>query len=223
MDVHLLEPWSSPAIPVGARFARLQVIETYKLRGETWQQSRYYAQCRCDCGTVLITRINNLRSENTQSCGCVMRDGRKKTRLSRTRIGQIWRGMMHRCYNPKSPAYKNYGGRGIQVCDQWHALECFAKDITSLGYAANLTIERIDNNGDYSPDNCQWIPKALQSKNKRSNVIIEFRGRSMCIADWARHIGIPYRTLRARLRVRGWPVERALTTITTNAKARKCL
>lgn len=122
---------------------------------------------------------------------------------------RTWRAMKERCYNPNHIVYRYYGGRGIRVCDQWlHSFENFIADMgrrPSSGYS----IDRIDCDGDYSPNNCRWATIAEQRKNKRSAIILTFRGQKMCLADWARILGIHWVSLHERLQK--YPTEVALS------------
>lgn len=121
-----------------------------------------------------------------------------------------WHGMMARCYNPKNPRYRRYGGRGITVSAEWHDIKAFIKWALANGADRHLTIERKDNNGNYCPDNCCFIPWHAQAKNKHTARLITAFGKSMPLGDWAKITGIPYSTIRTRLR-RGWTPERILS------------
>lgn len=129
--------------------------------------------------------------------------------MSQTRIYNIWKGMLRRTTNPSDSSYPHYGGRGIAVCERWQSLENFLADMGPT-YADDLSIERIDVNGDYEPGNCRWATDAEQHRNKRNSAWLEFRGHRLCAADWAKRLEINPKTLTSRLRY-GWPVERALT------------
>lgn len=127
--------------------------------------------------------------------------------LSKTQYYRNYYGMMGRCYNENMPCYKNWGGRGIKVCERWHTFENFLEDmgIPPEGY----TLERIDNDRDYCPENCKWIPFNEQAKNKRQTKRFTFNGETMCISDWAERYGLTWRQLYFRLS-EGWDFERAL-------------
>jgi len=129
---------------------------------------------------------------------------------SRTRLYQIWNGVIYRCENIRSRAFKYYGGRGIKVCAKWHTFEGFFEDMAE-GYANHLTIERKNVDGDYCKENCRWATRAEQMNNKRTNRIIEHDGKSMTMAEWAVNLGIKYSTLAMRFQY-GWSIEKALTT-----------
>ena len=134
----------------------------------------------------------------------------KKHGLSKTRISATHSNMMARCYNPKSEKYKRYGGRGIVVCDEWKTPKNFFDWSLSNGYAENLTIERIDNNGNYEPNNCTWITKGEQARNKSTNKNLTLCGVTRCITEWAEVTGYSIRTIQWRIKS-GWSTSDLLT------------
>lgn len=148
----------------GQRFGRLLVVSISGASG-----NKRFWNCKCDCGTEKAISGNGLKAGDSKSCGCLNRElvvSRPTTHgMSKTRIFGIWKGMHTRCYNPNYAGYKNYGGRGVTICDDWHKFEAFYADMGS-SYAAGLTIERIDNDVGYQPGNCRWIPKPEQSRNR---------------------------------------------------------
>ena len=143
------------------------------------------------------------------------KDGRKNTRLY-----SIYNNMITRCYNPKGSSYKHYGGRGIQVCEAWlHGFESFYKWTISNGYQDDLSLDRINNNGNYTPDNCRWVTAKQQAINRRNNHIVNINGTSKTLIEWCELYGINYKTVRDRLK-RGWNYYDALT-IPVETKFRK--
>lgn len=151
-----------------------------------------YVLCKCDCGTVKKVHLWNLEGNKTKSCGCLsaalLKERSSTHRMSLTPTHIAWKHMRQRCLSKTCNGYPSYGGRGIAICKRWDKFENFFKDMgvrpkgTSLG--------RIDNNGDYSPDNCRWETPIEQANNKRNNVFIEYDGKRMTMAQWARHMGV---------------------------------
>lgn len=195
----------------GKKFGRLTVIE---MAAEKMKSGEAKWVCRCDCGTSRLVPSYRLRSGRTKSCGCLAREQvasrNTKHGMFGTRIYRIWSGMMTRCTNENAINYADYGGRGIKVCDAWQQFENFYADMCD-GYRDDLSLDRIDGDGDYRPDNCRWETATRQQRNRRNTVFIELNGRRQSLADWADETGIPAGTLSERLR-RGWSAERALTT-----------
>lgn len=143
------------------------------------------------------------------------KDGRKSTRLYR-----IYNNMKSRCYNSRFPSYKNYGGRGISICPEWlEDFIVFRDWAIDNGYRDDLSIDRIDNNGDYEPNNCRWVTPYVQSNNTRRNHYITLAGKTLTLKEWADHFGISEKTVRDRIK-RGWDIESALT-VPSDPKYRK--
>ena len=170
--------------------------------------------CRCVCGTEKIVFFNNMKRPNA-SCGCYQRkliSGMFKIHgKSGDRYYENWCKLKERCYNTHSKDYQNYGGRGIYICRRWRkSFESFYKDMGEKP-SKNHTLERINNNGPYAPWNCRWATRKQQSRNKRNNVLISFKGESMCASDWAERLGMNISTLKSRL-FKNWSIEKALTT-----------
>jgi hypothetical protein len=118
--------------------------------------------------------------------------------------------MKERCQNPNSKSYKNYGARGIQLCEEWRAFEVFKAWAEANGYSEGLTIDRIDNDGNYEPSNCRWATMETQNNNSRNNHLLSYGGRTMSLTMWAKELGINPQTLHTRIVQLHWPVERAL-------------
>lgn len=196
----------------GQRFGMLVVV----CRAENTQSGRATWRCRCDCGKEVVVRGGNLRSGGTKSCGCykVACLNRSKTTHhgSNTRLYRIWSNMKDRCYRPANDRYRDYGGRGIGVCEAWRAsFEAFRDWAVSSGYRDNLTIDRKDNDLGYSPENCRWTNRAAQNNNTRRNRYVTYGDETHTVSEWARMRGLTETALRLRLN-RGWPLEAALTT-----------
>lgn len=192
----------------GETFGRLRVLgrEGINKHGQlTWS-------CECECGNRKVTLGMLLRKGQVQSCGCLHKEitaSINKTHgKAATPIYYIWRSMMDRCHAPKSHAYSRYGGRGINVCERWQSFEDFYADMGDRPEGKSL--ERIDNNGDYSPENVVWADAKAQANNRRSNVILEHNGEKKTMQQWADQLGVKIQTIWARID-RGWTVDRALT------------
>jgi hypothetical protein len=200
---------------VGKRFGRLVVIG----RADDIDPGRPRWLCRCDCGNERVVRGISLRKGDTKSCGCIQKERMKLLSeshithgKSKTRLYRIWFNIKCRCYKSSFPDYARYGGRGIKVCDEWKDnFQAFYDWSTSNGYLENLTIDRIDNDGDYSPQNCRWVNTEVQNNNTRRNYYITLNGETLTLSQWAKKCGINRNTLYSRITKYGWSVERALT------------
>lgn len=172
-----------------------------------------YWRCVCRCGKRVDVRGTLLTGPKQQSCGCLSREmliTRNRTHgLGSTREAAIWRAMIARCHNTNCRAYRWYGARGIMVCDRWReSFEAFLADVGAKPEGCGL--DRIDNDGPYSPENCRWATVKENQRNRRGNVRITFNGETKTIAEWSELTSIPYSTLWKRLRL-GWSPERMLT------------
>lgn len=149
--------------------------------------------CRCVCGSELNIKASDLVGGRRTGCRKCMRHWRKyadRTESVAVMYAQkVWWAMIDRCENPNSRAFHNYGGRGIVVCDRWHDFQLFYQDMWPR--PEGLTIERVDNDGPYSPDNCVWATRTEQGRNRRGNFLIEHQGETLTIAGWAERLDIP--------------------------------
>ena len=179
------------------RYGKLVVIgEAEQKKGE-----RYRVKCRCDCGNIKDYSLLNLENKimPTRSCGCGRNEHDGIKNRSKEKLYQTYDNMKQRCLNPKTPNYYNYGGRGIKVCSEWlEGYPKFRKWAMENGYKEGLTLDRIDNNGDYEPNNCRWVDMKIQSNNTRVNVFITYNGETHTIAEWSDITGIPYHRLQVR-------------------------
>lgn len=213
-------------ISKGTRFERLVATGRYEVRGEG-KKSFAYFECLCDCGNVIWTRGAALRYGTTKSCGCYKKDKldliRTKHGYSKTRLYRIWCAMKARCYNKNSDVYYLYGERGIKICSDWLDLEKGFENFKEWsllnGYKETLTIDRIDPNGDYEPDNCRWVNISVQNRNKRNNRVFVYNGQRKVLLDLAKENGISYSGIRKRLK-RGMTIEEAIETPLKNQKVR---
>lgn len=227
----------------GRRFGRLTVIEYSHI-----ENSRTYWKCVCDCGNITTIQGHLLSTGKTKSCGCLNREkaaermrnlgkrhwknGLAEARKtenhgnyvhgkSNTRLYTIWTGMKQRCFNPNNRAYIDYGGRGITVCDEWkNDFQAFYDWAIKNGYADNLSIDRKDVNGNYEPSNCRWATDTEQQNNKSDNRIIEYKGESKTIRQWADEKGMSWTALHSRLK-KGWSIEKALETPVRKTNTKK--
>lgn len=201
----------------GQRFGRLTVIKrdgTNKNGSATWL-------CKCDCGTEKVVCGRELVKGDTKSCGCSRHDPRKHG-MSGTRLHRIWSGMKNRCQNPNNHAYKDYGGRGIVVCKEWSDdFNRFKEWATDSGYREGLTIERIDFDKGYCPDNCTWITKSEQAQNRRRCIFVTIDGKTMNLQQWCDELGIDYKLVHNRIHKLGWEPVKALTTPVDKSKRNK--
>lgn len=190
----------------GRRFGRLTVLFRSGARSG---QALWH--CRCDCGADKHVVGYTLREGQTLSCGCLQKERTSKAKTThgrrKSRAYNIWACMLTRCNNESTPAFKDYGGRGIGVCESWKSFDAFYADMGEP--PSGLTLDRIDNDLGYSPENCRWATCAQQSVNKRSNYFVEFEGRRLCATEWARELGIARRTIITRLKS-GLPPEDCL-------------
>jgi hypothetical protein len=200
-------------IPIGAVFARLTVIGEAEPYFGPNGYKKYRVICRCECGTMVIAKTNNLRGGITTSCGCLRKELLRAMRtthgLANTVMYRLWADMRNRCNNPRHHAWKNYGGRGIRVCERWNQFENFLKDMGERP-EDHFTLERIDNASGYSPENVYWATPIEQANNKRNNHNLTYKGETFSIFEWARRKGMRPKTLFNRIK-RGWAVEDALT------------
>ena len=199
----------------GMRFGRL----TVKCRASSPNGTRNsYWYCVCDCGNTTITKGISLVSGKTKSCGCYIRDitaqrnrDNANGRYRNERLYRIYYGMKTRCYNETEEAYIRYGKRGISICDEWkNDFFKFQEWALSTGYQDDLTIDRINNDGDYEPSNCRWADAKTQSNNRRGVRLISYNGDTHTVSEWSDILGFPKSILYSRLS-NGWSVDDAFT------------
>ena len=187
----------------GKVYGKLTVIEFVGIRGNA---ARWH--CCCECGRHTNVRGAMLRSGNARSCGCTRYLARG---LYGTSEHRTWSGMKTRCYNPQAHSYRRHGARGITICDRWR--KSFVNFLADMGPKPfpEASIERVDNDGPYSPENCVWASRLEQARNMRSNRLLTYNGETMCLSAWAQRFGLQSDTIAARI-ARGWSIEKALTT-----------
>lgn len=198
---------------VGQVFDRWTVVS----RAENTPQGQAMWTCRCECGVEKTLKSIVLRRGLSKSCGC----WKLEMLVERsTKHGHgpasgysptysTWAAMVKRCTNPNAPTYYRYGGRGIEVCERWRDFVNFLADMGEK--PDGMTLDRVDNEGHYGPDNCRWATMKVQGRNRSNNHVITFRGETRCLSEWAETVGINLATLKDRLE-NGWAIEEAFST-----------
>ena len=197
---------------IGKKYGRLKVVS----KDNNTRKNRIHLICQCTCGKIVSVSLEHLKNGHTQSCGCLRREKFKRTPthgLTHTRIYNIWASMKSRCYNKNNKKdYKDYGERGIKMCESWkNSFQDFFSWAMSSGYQDDLTIDRIDVNGDYEPNNCKWSNVIEQANNKRNNHKIFYHGETHTLAEWCRILKLDYNVIIKRIDYHKWDIERAFT------------
>lgn len=216
-------------INIGDRFHRLIVIQ--ELEPLPICKNRRRIQCQCDCGKIIITSPNSLVSGNTKSCGCYFRDIQRSLKtthgksLSRDGLYTRWRNMKKRCYNTKSPCYKWYGAKGIEVCEEWRKnFASFESWAVANGFNNRLHLDRIDRSKHYEPSNCRWVSQSCNSRKANIDsgraTYVTYRGITHNILEWSKILNIKASTLHSRLIYLRWDLDKAFNT-PIRPKARK--
>lgn len=201
---------------IGKKFGRWTVIE----EAERQYGTRAFYLCKCECGTTKIVNGYTLRKGLTKSCGCynaerIKETGTKRVKhgLSGHRLYRIWSGMKDRCSNSNLPEYPRYGGRGIKVCNEWLDNEKFFEWAFMNGYNDNLTLDRIDNDKDYCPDNCRWSTYAEQANNRKNTRHIEYEGNTYTLSEFSKKfLNINRDTFYSRY-LKGLPIEQCMSEV----------
>lgn len=190
----------------GQKFGKLTVISIHEKRGKfyTWK-------CVCDCGSgkIVYPFSSNLKRGKSKSCGCLVVGHEKTHGMTGTPEHKTWIKMRQRCLNPNDKEYPRYGGRGIKVCERWDDYLNFISDM-GIRPSKDHSIERINNNGDYSPENCKWATRSEQANNRRTSKLIEYNGKFQTARQWSIELNIDYEKLTIRLD-NGWNEVEALT------------
>jgi len=200
----------NPLDLTGMKFGRLTAIHI----GPRGPRNILRWKCACSCGSRSLVTVANLRNNHTRSCGCLLIELRPSFRRthgqSRSPEHKSWAKIKERCYNPKDIGFKDYGKRGIKMCARWRkSFAAFLKDV-GLRPSPSHSIDRVDNDGNYTPNNCRWATYFQQANNRRGNHILHHAGKSQTIAQWERDLGFKTGTIGCRL-FQGWSEERALT------------
>ena len=191
-----------PIIKKGDKYGRLTAIR--------FDHKRRSHQCwlfRCDCGNKKVIEVAKVKSGHTKSCGCLQQEKMTTHGMTYSKEYNSWVGMKQRCLNKNHSSYKDYGGRGITICKRWLKFENFFADMGEK--PEGTSIDRIDNNGNYEPSNCKWATQKQQNNNMRRNHLLTYKNRTMTMSQWAKEMGINYKTLKTRI-WRGWSAEKAL-------------
>ena len=211
-------------IEIGARFGRWTVVGGPHREKRVAANSTNYIDvfdCVCDCGTARRVRKHKL-IRNSRSCGCGTAESIAKantthghtTGRERSRLYSVWLGMKDRCADPTHSGFQRYGGRGIAVCPEWESFPAFAKWADANGYDDRMTIDREDNDGDYSPGNCRFVSLTVNARNKAVNVHLTAFGETKCLTDWAldARCSVTPSTIMHRIRRLGMSVEEAIAS-----------
>lgn len=197
----------------GQRFGRLTVIKRVENNGK-----KVMWLCRCDCGNETTVFSGYLRNGDTKSCGCLSKDKLRERRFKhgesrKTRLYNIWIHIKHRTSGKANEkgTKKWYTDKNIKMCEEWSDFRNFRDWANANGYDDSLTIDRIDGNKGYSPENCRWVDWKTQTRNKSNNINITRNGETKCLKDWCTELGLNYKSICQRI-TRGWDKEKALTT-----------
>ena len=196
----------------GEQYGYLTVIA----RAENAKNGHSRWVCKCRCGKETVVLSTHLKSGRIKSCGCWWQERKHEYRkihgfTKKERLYNIWQAMKNRCYTKSHWQYQNYGGRGIVVCEEWKSNYLnFRNWALENGYEDNLTIDRIDVNGNYEPNNCRWATMAEQNLNKRNSHLITYKGITKTMTEWAWEVGLPPCVVQYRLNKAKWSVEKAL-------------
>lgn len=210
----------------GQKFGKLTVIKLHHKKeflrkDRNRKEYKYYWICKCECGNEIIVDGNSLKLNRTKSCGCykkehilkIIKEKNIKHNMTHTKLYRRWLGIKARCYIKNTENYKYYGGRGIIMCNEWkNDFRVFYNWAINNGYNENLTIDRIDVNGNYEPNNCRWVNRKIQMNNTTSNYNIEYNEQNKTLSEWSNFLNIPINTLHARIHRLNWSVEKAFTT-----------
>lgn len=178
---------------IGKKFNMLTIV-SYKKK----YNNKNYFVCKCDCGNISEIRANHILNDNQYSCGCI------RTKYENRNVGEAiydtWNRMMHRCYDIKHHKYARYGARGISVCDEWkNNYDSFYKWSINNGFQLGLSIDRINNNGNYEPSNCRWATRKQQMNNTSRNKYLTYNNETHTLAEWSDILNIKYNTICSRL------------------------
>lgn len=198
---------------MGMRFGKLTVLRSVgrdKNRNIIWE-------CICDCGNKTIVTATHLRNNKTKSCGCYRHDNfviiNTIHGLKNHPLYTVWKGIKQRCYNKNNNAYNHYGGRGIIMCDEWkNDFKAFYDWSIEYGYKNGLSVDRINNNGIYEPNNCRFVTMKEQQRNRRNNHLITYKNNTKTLSEWCEILNLKYHLIRERIYVLNWNADKAFET-----------
>jgi hypothetical protein len=209
-------------IPEGEKFKRLTYLHDATPQKRNCGRNKRMAIFKCECGNILKACVSDVVSGNTSSCGCLKMDKIIKHGLYLHPLHRVWRGIKERCLNPNFHQFKDYGGRGIGIYSEWvNDFKSFYDWCINNGWQKGLQIDRQDNSGNYSPDNCRCVTRSQNQLNRRDNNVITFNSETMCLKEWSDHLNMNVKTLSNRVK-RGWPIEKALTAPTQKRANIEC-
>lgn len=197
---------------IGKKFGKLTVLEECKEK----KDRKMVYKCRCSCGNIVNAVGTRLRNGHIRSCGCLRKENTIKSHIthgmSNSNLYRRWSHIKDRCINEQDQAYKDYGKRGITMCDEWlNDFQAFYDWSVKNGYQEDLTIDRIDNDKGYSPSNCRWVDRKTQARNRRTTKYITYKGETKPLAEWCEILNLKYNTIRDRIYRYNWNVEKAFT------------
>lgn len=186
----------------GKKFGRLTVLKFYDIRTRKGNKKESRWLCKCDCGNETVVVGSSLKSGKTQSCGCLNKETTKAASithgLSHEKLYFVWKAMIARCENKEHPSYKDYGGRGISVCKEWHSIETFVNWSKENGHKEGLELDRINNNGNYEPTNCRFTTRKKQTRNTRRNINVTIGEQTKTLTEWAEIYSLKRNTMQYR-------------------------
>lgn len=210
----------------GMIYGRLKVLYRYPADYITPSTGKHTSRwfCLCECGNTSIVSSSQLRSGKTQSCGCLQRERSAQAHTTHggryDRLHMMWANMKNRCFNPKYAEYKDYGGRGISVCEDWHTYEAFRDWALNMGYQSDAvrgkqTLDRIDIDGDYCPENCRLVDMYAQANNKQNTIKVKYHDQTLTLGELSQKVGITYNRLYYLIRTKGLSAEEAINCSVT--------
>jgi hypothetical protein len=197
----------NPIDITGKKYGRLTAIRLLESRKVGTQSKRFWL-FSCECGKEMELAAGAVTSGNTLSCGCLLKDTITKHGGTGTKVYGVWHAMINRCRDRNDPAYKDYGGRGIIICERWMEFANFAADMGPRPEGG--TLDRIDVNGNYEPGNCRWADAKKQANNRRNNMRLMFNGEDLTMSEWADRLGVSKSRIKNRIDA-GWTIEATLT------------